>query len=275
MFYSKKILICGGDKRQKYLYRQMLLDGFDIGTYAIGEENPAIIDDFWKFDVVIFPVPVTRDGVHLNAPMLDYSIKLNDIFAVLSPSQTVLGGITDKLNYDMIDYYKSEKLQMKNSIPTAEGAINIAMQNIETTIYGSKCLVMGFGRTAKVLCDRLLKLGAYVSVAARSEKDLALSEIYGFTPINIKYLSDYISDFDIIFNTIPAVVVDNEIMGKINKNTLIIDLAGKPYGFDLDSAKAWNKNIITAPGLPGKYSPISSAKILKEVISELLIEMEV
>ena len=275
MDYCKSILICGGDKRQKYMYRQMQDKGLNVRTFALGEEPSVRLDDINKFDVVIFPVPVSKDGINLYATQIDYEVSLDDILHRLSKSQIVLGGMCDNVNFDMIDYYKSETLQMENAIPTAEGALRIAMENVDFTLYGSSCLVFGYGRIGKILAQRLLSMGANVSVCARKERDLALAETMGCTAVPLEYVSSHIHRFDIIFNTIPQNIINCEMLGEIGKTVPIIDLASKPYGVDMTAARALGRKVIIASGLPGRFTPESSGKILKDIIIKMLIEMEV
>lgn len=275
MYYCKNILVCGGDKRQKYMYRQMLADGLNVKSYAIGEENSVSADDIKDFDVIIFPVPVSRDGINLNAPMVDYGINLGDILNRIGKNRIVLGGMCDRIDFDMIDYFKDEKLQMYNAIPTAEGALRIAMENTERTLYGSRCLVLGYGRIGKVLSERLADMGAEVTVCTRNEKDVALAEVMGHKAVKLDYISGCLQGSEIIFNTIPKTVVTGDMLGEISKSALIIDLASKPYGIDMTAAEVLGRKVIVASGLPGKFTPESSGAILKDVIMKILIEMEV
>ena len=79
MSYYKNILICGGDKRQVYMAKLMKSRGVKVSTFALNKENEITLSDINKFDVVILPVPVSKDGIHLNAPFVSYKIKLEDI----------------------------------------------------------------------------------------------------------------------------------------------------------------------------------------------------
>ena len=275
MYYCKNILICGGDKRQKYMYRQMLADGLNVKSYAIGEENSVSADDIKDFDVIIFPVPVSRDGISLNAPMVDYGINLGDILNRIGKNRIVLGGMCDRIDFDMIDYFKDEKLQMYNAIPTAEGALRIAMENTERTLYGSRCLVLGYGRIGKVLSERLADMGAEVTVCTRNEKDVALAAVMGHKAVKLDYISECLQGSEIIFKTIPKKVVTGDMLGEISKSALIIDLASKPYGIDMTAAEVLGRKVIGASGSPGKLTPESSGASLKAVIMKMLIEMEV
>ena len=275
MNYCKSILICGGDKRQIYMYKMMLAEGLNVSTCALGTSGDVPISSAGNYDVVVFPVPVSTDGVFLNAPLSEGEIKLDDIFHNMAAYQTVLGGMCKGHNYNMTDYYDSERVKMRNAIPTAEGALRIAMENCDFTISGSRCLVVGFGRIGKVISKRLHDMGAEVCIAARKESDRTLAEVMGAKTADFRALPDIINTYDIIFNTVPKTVIDSEMLGKIGKSVLMIDLASRPYGIDMTAARALGRRVIIASGLPGKFSPKSSAKILKDAVTDILYEMEV
>ena len=46
-------------------------------------------------------------------------------------------------------------------------------------------------------------------------------------------------------------ILDDEILTKVKKDALIIDLASKPGGIDFDAAKAYGLKVIWALSLPG------------------------
>lgn len=262
MIYSKSIVICGGDDRQRYMYEVMTQKGLDVSTFALdGEES---CEKLKKYDVVILPVPVTKDGVYLNGP---YKIKLDDIKESLCKSQIVLGGMCNGI--DAIDYYLDEDFQTQNAIPTAEGALQLAMENTDITINKSRCMVLGYGRIGKLLSAMLKNMGAQVTVCARNPKDLSMAKARGFEVMHINRL-DNMDRFDIIFNTVPNVVMDSVVLGNTRKNVLIIDLASKPYGTDMEAAEKLGRRVIIASGLPGKVAPKTAGKILCDVILDIL-----
>jgi len=262
MMYDKSIVICGGDNRQRYMYEFMKQKGLDVSTFALyGEENPEILK---KYDVIILPVPVTKDGMNLNGL---YNIKLEDIMAFICPGQIVLGGMCNGI--DAIDYYLDEGFQTQNAIPTAEGALQLAMENTDITINKSKCMVLGYGRIGKILSAMLKNMGADVSVCARNPKDLSMAKAFGFNVMHINYLENT-ECFDVIFNTVPNVVMDSNVLGSTRKDVLLIELASKPYGIDMEAAKKLNRNVIIASGLPGKVAPKTAGKILCDVILDIL-----
>ena len=63
-----------------------------------------------------------------------------------------------------------------------------------------------------------------------------MAESLGCATLPIASLADSIGSYDIIFNTIPAMVLESGLLEKIKSDSLIIDLASKPggAGFYLD-----------------------------------------
>ncbi len=80
--------------------------------------------------------------------------------------------------------------------------------------------------------------------------------------MNFHQLSKNVSDYDFIFNTIPSLVLTENILNNVHKDTTIIDIASKPGGTDFDACKSLGINARLCLGLPGKYSPKTSAKII-------------
>ena len=112
-------------------------------------------------------------------------------------------------------------------------------------------MVVGYGRISKVLIKLLLAFGANVRVAARKHSDLAWVEIQGATPIDIPELGSHLRDVDVLFNTLPAVLLDEDKLERLSRHCLVIDLASKPGGVDFDTAKRLNLKTVWALSLPG------------------------
>lgn len=72
--------------------------------------------------------------------------------------------------------------------------------------------------------------------------------------------------YDIIFNTIPSMILDKERLNLLKKETIIIDLASKPGGVDFTTAKELGLNARLELGLPGRIAPITSAEYIYNVV---------
>ncbi len=284
------VSVIGGDLRQLTLARLLKKEGYHIFLYGFDKnieiDDLEIEDDVdyaLSSDIVILPVPVTFDGETINAPYSKKPLTISEFLDGITPSALVFGGqikndlanALDDKSIKFYDYLKREELAIRNAIPTAEGAIKIAIEETPITINGSSCLVLGYGRIGKILSKMLSGLGANVTVEARKYADLAMIEGHGFEPLAIGKLKSSIDKFDIIFNTIPTMILNNDILKSINKNALVIDLSSKPGGVDFETAKALGLHVIWALGLPGKIAPVSSGGIIKDTIMNILHELEV
>src|SRR5699024_9658024 len=138
-----------------------------------------------------------------------------------------------------------------NAIPTAEGTIQIAMEKMDSTIHGSHVMVLGFGRIGKTIAHMLSSLGAHVHVVARKHADIAWITSSGYNPVFFQDIEADLHKPNLIINTIPATVLDSPKLEKINKKTLIIDIASSPGGIDFEAAKNLGIETVWALGLPG------------------------
>lgn len=287
----RKYTIIGGDLRSIKLANQMVEDGNEVNIYGFqnagfdlgmkeSDNIDTAIDDS---DVVIGPLPCSNDNETLNAPFHPQKIYINEIFKKMSKNQLFIAGrISEKVihlaevyNVYIADLLEREEMAVLNAIPTAEGAIQIAMEETSITLHGANVIVLGFGRIGKILSKMLLGLGANVYVEARKYSDIAWIKSYGYHPVYISELGLYLQDIDIIFNTIPSVVLDIEILKKIHRECLIIDLASKPGGVDFEKAGELGLKTIWALSLPGKVAPVTAAKFIKETVYNIIEELGV
>ncbi len=288
---NRKILILGGDLRQFTVASEFKKDGFDVSVFGFNKNTPfvpfyiyndlkAAINDN---DIIILGIPVSRDNVYLNAPYSEEDIKISEITNCLDSSKIVFGGIIykslenslkekDILNFD---YGIREELNIENVIPTVEGALSIAINETPFTLHGANVLVAGFGRIGKILSKALSSLGAFVTVSARKIEDLSWIDCFSYKKIKTKNIYENINKYDIIFNTIPYMVIDEECLKRVKKNAVIIDLASNPGGVDFKYARLLDLKVIRALSLPGKVAPETAGKIIKNTINNILSELGV
>src|SRR5699024_7365838 len=148
-----------------------------------------------------------------------------------------------------------EEMQVLNAVPTAEGAIQVAMEEMDITLHGSNAIILGYGRIGRALAKMLQGIGVNVYVEARDVTDLAWIKNNGYYPVPLKKLQCYLSKMDVIFNTVPVVILDQALLNQLQKDSIVIELASKPGGVDLDFAEKSDVNVIQAQGLPGKVAP--------------------
>jgi dipicolinate synthase subunit A len=88
-------------------------------------------------------------------------------------------------------------------------------------------------------------------------------------------LSAAISDFDVIFNTVPYVLFTENVLEHAKHKPLYIEIASSPGGIDVSAARRADIQTIFAPSLPGKYAPVSAGEYIFETISEVLKERSI
>ena len=278
-----KILVFGGDKRQIYAAEYLAecshdvtLAGFDNVDNLNNTVSYKSFDKAENYDAVLLGLPSFVGDCKVNCPMSKTEYSLTDIVSrgmkcrvfCAMPSKYEKELFLE-MGIDYTDYYTLEKLQTLNSIPTAEGAINVFFKNSDITVFGSKCFVIGYGRIGKALAKRLSALGADVCVYARSERSLAEALTDKARILTIGKDSIDASEFDCIFNTVPCVIFNKSFASKA-VNTLYIELASSPGSLDKDTIELLGKNYIKAPSLPGRFAPKSAGEIIGECINARL-----
>lgn len=289
---STSFSIIGGDLRTIKLAKMLANEGNKIYTYGLEKaeeikDNSNIIftEKISKaipkdVEVVIGPIPFTSNGVNINAPFGEKEISIREMIHYLEGKILIAGSISPEI-YDMandeyieiIDIMKREELAVLNTISTAEGAIEIAISNTNKIVHGSEVLILGFGRIGKVLARKMAGLSAKVTCAARKDEDLAWIRAYGHKETNINALGENLSQYDIILNTVPHLVLNKERLQYVKKDALLIDLASNPGGIDKKEAKELNLKLVWALALPGKVAPVTTAEFIKDTIYNILKEI--
>lgn len=277
--------ILGGDNRQKECAKILADKGNIVKVYGIldkFDKNITIFNkldkNFFECDVLMLPIPYKNNDGHINHVIGAKKLALIDFaFYILPTSLVVLGKADDEIDkiskvcgFKYFDLLGDETFAVLNSIPSAEGAIQRAMENTDITIHGSDILVLGYGRLGKTLARMLKGIGAHVTVAARKDHDLAWITENGYIGVHLNNLNDVIGRQDIIFNTIPALIIGSNELYKVKKDVLIIDLASYPGGVDFKTANKLNIQATLELSLPGIVAPKTAANIICMRIQDLM-----
>lgn len=279
--------VIGGDMRQAKLAEFFAADGNSVGIYGLGNlEIQGVkvfssLEEALKARYVVLPLPATEANI-LNTPMCNESIKICDLFSMTEPGKTIfLGKATGEIwesaqnaRIHIVDYFDREELVVRNAATTAEGAIQILMEELTVALWDTRCLVMGFGRIGKLLALKLRALGARVTVSARKFSDFAWIEACGYEYAAHQELEKILGDFDVIVNTIPARVLDEEKIRLLKEDCLCLDLASKPGGIDFAAAAKLNVKAIWTLSLPGRVAPVTSGAVIKDAIYNIISELE-
>lgn len=289
----KTVSIIGGDLRIVNLIELLAKDDFLVYTYGLENSEDliecenvkkcaSITELVGSSEIIIGPQPMMNDQENISAPFAEEKIPIDELISEMSNKNKIFltGKISETVeeklkegNIKSIDLLKREELVVLNTIATAEGTIQLAMENTQKTIHGSNILIMGFGRVGKVLAKMLDGLGAKVSCEARKNSDIAWIKAYGYNPIHLSELDTVLGDYDIIINTIPFQILDENRLKYVKKECTILDLSSTPGGVDRNAARRMGLKLIWALSLPGKVAPMTSAEFIKETLHHILKEL--
>ena len=289
---NNRIVFLGGDLRQCYMVRKLVAKGYLVATYGLEIEGQydliyraSSLKSALNFgNIIVCPVPVSHDKVMITSEQKLEDLSVENLINNLNSNHVFFGGVVlpniqEACNSKQIPWYdlmQMEPVSIKNAIATAEGTIVEAIRQSTINLHGSSCLVLGYGRCAKILADKLKGLQANVTICARSEEALAYADALGFQTLPLKKLSGSINEYSFLFNTIPNMVIDEPLIKQLNKEVIIIDIASKPGGTDFEACEKYGIRASLSLGLPGKYAPETSADILNNVIlSHILTKKEV
>lgn len=278
--------IIGGDMRNVNLSELLSSDGHEVHTFAldntckISGRCSGLSEAIALCEIIIGPMPFSIEGgAYLNAPFHAEKLEIDALAGKLSEISfrgLLIGGLIPsritECGIACVDILKRDDLAVLNSIPTAEGALQIAMEELPYTIRGTKTVVCGMGRVGSTLARLLQRVGADVTAAVRSSRDVAICEAEGIKSISYEKLRDILPETLLIYNTVPAMVIDSRMLDAANERALFIDLASAPGGIDFDYAASKHIRVIHALSLPGKVAPAGAAIILQKVIYNVLRE---
>lgn len=281
------LAVIGGDDREIVLIRELSSKGYKIKVFGFPQKMlpdkvvicQSISEAIKEVNFIILPMPGIKNNGTLYAKYApgEIYITTND-FASISKETPIFVGVASNyfkklastLKLKMIEVADLDEIAIPNSIPSAEGAIQIAMEQLPITIHNSQTFVVGFGRVAETLSAMLKGLGAFVTVIARNPSQLAKCKVLGYCAVELSQFSKKVNEADVIFNTVPAIVIGEKILSKMKKETLIIDLASTPGGTDFVLAEKFGINAMLVPGLPGKVAPLTAGEILAEAYAYLI-----
>ncbi len=235
-----RILIVGSGARENAL-RQMAL--------AAGHSLP----EFGPWDQAVLSLP--KSSIDENTS------------DQLPRGQNVICGITDEA-FESLAQKRGWKLHRvledsiytkDNALLTAEGAIHSAGDYYPKALREATCLVIGCGRIGMELIRMLRALHIRTIAAARRKES---REAAGEPSVAMEALSSVLPCADIIFNTVPAMILNKERLQSVKEDCLLLELASKPYGIDFKAAEELGLSLHLESGLPGRYCPVSAAKTL-------------
>lgn len=283
-----RLAVIGGDDRELYLIPELE----KLGAYIVGvgfekagsiqglHNELSLIEAVKNVDVLLFPMYGTDERGGIKAKYSNSPIVLNKEVLQAIPTHVplfigwarpALKSAADMMGIRIIETAFLDEISILNSIPSAEGAISMAMNASVITIHGSQCFVLGLGRNGWTIARTLKGMGAHVTGVARKPADLARATEMGINAVHFADLEEEVHRAEFIFNTVPHLILDKVILERVSKDAVIVDIASIPGGTDFEYAELLGIKAMLAPGLPGIVAPKSAGKMLAQVYPQLIL----
>ncbi|MGC5324063.1 dipicolinate synthase subunit DpsA [Brevibacillus sp. SYSU BS000544] len=290
MLTGVHVAFIGGDARQLEVIKKCIqldaivtLIGFDNleSSFTGATKKPLTCDVLKDVDALILPIVGSDEKGFVESIFCSKPLQLKEEHVVSLPKHCVvytgiskpyLKTLLHKQQISLVELLERDDVAIYNSIPTVEGALMMAIQNTDFTIHGSQVIVLGLGRVGMSLARSLHALGAHVRVGAKRPEHIARIYEMGLTPFYVSDLKSQVSNVDILFNTVPQLIVTAEVLAQMPLASLVIDLASKPGGVDFRFAERRGIKALLAPGLPGIVAPKTAGQIIANILSRLIAE---
>ena len=264
----------GGDKREQEIARLAGETGAEVRAYGFpwpeqGIQrvkhlaDPATVLKGARF--ALFPIPgISANGALFAPSAVAPIVPERATLAGMAPNAHIILGWADKnlkahadaLSIGIHEYEWDRSLMLQRTPAIVEGLLRIVIENSAITIHNSNAVVVGQGTIGAVLARYLVALGAHTHVAARNPEQRSAAFVAGATPHTLDELPTLAPTLDFVFSTVPTRVVGEDVLARLPKHALIVDLAAPPGGVDFDAAKRLGLTAIWGRGL-GSRAPVT------------------
>lgn len=285
-----RVAMLGGDERELVLLRSLLDHNFhvvvagypDLPEISGSTRAQSVYEAVKGADAVVCPMSNTDEEGVIKA-CLDRSVRLvldEKAFSLMGAGTPLFIGVAKpkiemlavKYGVRLVQVAEVDEVAVLNSIPTAEGAIAKAMAELEVTLHGSRAVVVGFGRCAVTLARMLAGIGAKVRVVARDRAQLARAFEMGLDTGRLLEIARFVEDAAVVFNTVPAMILSRDVLSRMPKSAVVIDIASAPGGTDFQAAGELGIKAFLELGIPGKVAPKTAGEVLANVVPPMILE---
>lgn len=264
------IAVVGGDERNFYLTEALISKGYR-SVWCLAEKYTGFNFSGENFeecmrraDVIILPLPLTRDGRTLNCPFSDSKPDLAEIRPYLKGKIS----FTCDSRLGEINYFSDEGVTVRNARLTAVGFLSELLRREKSDILNKSALVTGYGNVGKCVCKILSDNGVNVTVAARSDTQRCKASVTGYTAIDFCKAENVLSKFDYIVNTVPARVFSDTAVSKIGAQSMYFEIASGVPKKTQTPIFAY----IDCKGMPGKHTPKGAGEVIADFVFSQLRE---
>jgi dipicolinate synthase subunit A len=261
------IAIVGGDRREQEIARRAVATGARVRAYGIpwpegGIDGVTLSDGAHAAlagaDVALFPIPGIASNGALFAPSAPAPIvpDRDMLGGMRKPGHIILGWADANLKAHcaalgiMLHEYESDtRLMFMRGPAIVEGLLKVVIENTDITLHKSRVCIVGQGTIGFLVTRYMVALGAYTHVAARNPMQRAAAYAAGADTHTLDELESLAPTLDTIVSTVPAPVVAGNVLARLPRHALLVDLAAPPGGIDRDAAREFGLKFVWARGM--------------------------
>lgn len=288
MLSGLQVAVIGGDGRELEVLKGLLAEGAAVRACGCPPAAAEIMgrpqcqtlaEAIAGSDVIIAPVPVIAPDGSLYAPQWPEPLFLDAAaLAGVKPRALLLIGtstpqlrtLAQERGLRIQEYGDDDELMILRAPTIAEGAIGLTIANTEVSIHDAQVLVVGFGRIGFTLTRLLLNMGAHVRVAARNPVQRARAWELGARPLPLEELATAVADCDMVFNTVPALVLTRAVLEQMRGDVFVLDIAAAPGGTDFEAARELGIKALLGRGL-GSRAPRTAGRSQWQGLRKLIL----
>jgi len=281
-FRGVKFTLAGGDRRHDYLAARLASLG---GEVCLARRRPPVDEELGHSrcleealegaNVLVCPMGPFRKGGRVWSEDPEDRLVLSEAgLAGMAPPALVFAGTfpedvaaaARRVGCRLTALGEMDEIAIRNSVPTAEGALLMALERSTVTINRSPSVVLGYGRTGRTLAGTLRALGARVRVVARRPEVRAWAVVDGCEAFDVTEVGEAVRGARFVFNTIPALILTGRVLAEMDPRVVIVDLGSGEGGTDFTAARSLGLAAVLAPALPGRVAPETAAVYLGDII---------
>ena len=271
---ERVIAIVGGDRREQEIARCAAATGAAVRAHGFPWPQEGIAgvtptagaaEALAGADIALFPIPGSAADGALFAPQSPERIvpDRDSLAAMRQPAHIILGWADPKLKahcealgIELHEYEWDEDLMLLRGPAIVEGLLKVLIENTDITIHKSRICLVGQGTIGTLITRTLIGLGAQVHVAARNAVQRAGAYAAGAESHELGELAEVLAATDVVVASVPARVLGRELLERLPRHALLVDVAAPPGGIDREAAQALGLKFVWARGL-GSRAPIT------------------
>ena len=245
-----KILFLGYDARYEVLISE-LSSKYEIDSIGYNNSDIKINDikNMNDYNIIVLPMSGIKNNYAGN--VLIPNNLLDNYTGLIYTGNTK--GLTEKCLKGNVESFLSDKEIVKNNtIITVDGIMD-RIKDIDKVII----CILGYGNIGSMLYDKLVN--NYKVIVGVKDNEVGVVE-GSFSTSNKKDLEYALLSSDLIINTVPSHIIDEDILNNID--CYFLDVASFPYGVDEKKITNYKFRYDLYSSIPSKYAPIKAGKIL-------------